>query len=49
MGSFPFGLVATTIGAPWTVAVCGALTIGLVAYVVLYRSPLRYAKPIGEA
>jgi predicted MFS family arabinose efflux permease len=48
MGSFPFGLVATAIGAPWTVAVCGGLTIGLVAYVVLYRSQLRYAKPVGE-
>jgi hypothetical protein len=49
MGSFPFGLVATAIGAPWTVAACGALTIGLVAYVVLYRSQLRRVRPIGEA
>jgi sugar phosphate permease len=48
MGSFPFGLFATWIGAPWTVAVCGCLTVGLVAYMVLYRSQLRDAKPIGE-
>ena len=47
MGAFPFGLIATAIGAPWTVALCGALTIGLVAYVVLYRPQLRQAKPIG--
>jgi MFS family permease len=47
MGGFPFGLLATAIGAPWTVALCGVLTIGLVAYVVLYRSQLRQAKPIG--
>ena len=49
MGSFPFGLVATAIGASWTVAVCGLLTVGLVAYVVLYRSQLRRVRPIGEA
>jgi MFS family permease len=49
MGSFPFGLAATAMGAPWTVAVCGFLTIGLIAYVVLYRSQLRDAKPFGEA
>ena len=48
MGSFPFGLVATAIGAPWTVTVCGLLTIGLVAYVALYRSQLRQIKPVGE-
>jgi MFS family permease len=48
MGSFPFGLVATAIGAPWTVAGCGALTVVAVAFVVLYRSPLRYAKAVGE-
>ncbi|OGQ80099.1 MAG: hypothetical protein A3F90_12595 [Deltaproteobacteria bacterium RIFCSPLOWO2_12_FULL_60_19] len=47
MGGFPFGLVATAIGAPWTVALCGVLTIGLVAYVVLYRSQLRQAQPVG--
>jgi MFS family permease len=46
MGSFPFGLAATAIGAPWTVAGCGALTIGAIAYVVLHRSPLRNAKVI---
>ena len=48
MGSFPFGLIATAIGAPWTVAGCGALTVVAVAFVVLYRSPLRYAKAVGE-
>jgi predicted MFS family arabinose efflux permease len=48
MGSFPFGLIATWIGAPWTVAICGVLTVTLNAYVVLYRSSLREAKPIGE-
>lgn len=47
MGGFPFGLVATAIGAPWTVALCGVLTIGLVAYVVLYRQQLRQAQPVG--
>jgi hypothetical protein len=26
MGSFPFGLVAAAIGAPWTVAICGFIT-----------------------
>jgi hypothetical protein len=48
MGSFPFGLVATAIGAPWTVALCGILAVGLVAYVALYRPQLRTAKPVGE-
>jgi MFS family permease len=48
MGSFPFGLIATWIGAPWTVAICGVLTVVLIAYVVLYRSSLREANPIGE-
>lgn len=48
MGSFPFGLVATGIGAPWTVAMCGLLTIGLVAYVALYRAQLRHARSVGE-
>jgi len=48
MGSFPFGLVATAIGASLTVAGCGVLTVIAIAYVVLYRSPLRYAKPVGE-
>ena len=49
MGTFPFGLLATGIGAPWTVAICGVLTVSLVAYVVLGKSALRQAKPIGEA
>jgi MFS family permease len=49
MGSFPFGLLATTLGAPWTVAICGVLTVSLVAYVVLGKAELRQAKPIGEA
>ena len=48
MGSFPFGLIATIVGAPWTVAVCGLLTVGSVAYAVLYRTDLRHAKPIDE-
>jgi len=48
MGSFPFGVLATWIGAPWTVALCGCLTIGSIFYLVLYRSQLRDAKPIGE-
>ena len=48
MGSFPFGLIAIVIGAPWTVAICGVLTVTLVAHVVLYRSYLREAQPIGE-
>ena len=48
MGSFPFGLVATAIGAPWTVAACGFLTVGSIGYVTLYNPQLRRAKPIGE-
>ena len=48
MGSFPFGLIETVVGAPWTVAVCGFLTVGSVAYAVLYRADLRHAKPIDE-
>ena len=48
MGSFPFGLVAAAIGASWTVAICGFLTVGLIAYVVLSRPQLRNAKRIGE-
>jgi hypothetical protein len=47
MGAFPFGVVATLMGAPWTVAVCGVLTIGLVGYFTLRRAQLRQAKPIG--
>jgi MFS family permease len=49
MGSFPFGLIATAFGAPWTVAVCGALTVVSVASVVFRRSQLREARPIGES
>ena len=49
MGSFPFGLIATWFGAPWTVAICGALTIGLVGYVVNFRTSLRDAKAVGES
>jgi MFS family permease len=48
MGGFPFGLIATAIGAPLTIAACGILTAGAVAYVTLHRPHLRYAKPIGE-
>jgi MFS family permease len=48
MGSFPFGLIATAIGAPSTVAICGFLTIGLVGYVTLYRAQLMNAKAVGE-
>jgi len=49
MGSFAFGLIATVIGAPWTVAACGFLTVASVAYVVIYSSQLRDAKAVGEA
>jgi len=45
MGAFPFGLVATAVGAPWTVALCGMLTIALVAYVTVYRGVLKELKP----
>lgn len=48
MGSFPFGLIATMIGAPWTVMACGVLSVALVAYVVLYRPALRQARAIGS-
>jgi MFS family permease len=48
MGSYPFGLVATAIGAPWTVAICGFLAVASIAYMVLLRPQLRSAKPIGE-
>jgi MFS family permease len=47
MGAFPFGLIATAIGAPATVAISGVLTIGLVGYFVLYRRQLRQAQPLG--
>ena len=49
MGSFPFGLIATVIGAPWTVSICGVLAIGLVAHVAFYQSNLRQARPVGES
>ena len=49
MGSFPFGLIAAWLGAPWTVASCGLLTIGLVAYVALVQSQLSQANAIAEA
>jgi predicted MFS family arabinose efflux permease len=49
MGSFPFGLVATAIGAPWTVSICGFLTVGLIGYLALGRPHLRAAKTISEA
>ena len=48
MGSFPFGVIAASIGAPWTVAICGILTVVLIAYVGLWRAPLREARCIGE-
>jgi hypothetical protein len=48
MGSFPFGLIASAFGAPWTVAACGILAIVSVGYVVLRRSELRAAKPMSE-
>jgi hypothetical protein len=48
MGSFPFGLIATVIGARWTVSVCGVLTVLLVGYVMLFRSHLCHARPLGE-
>ena len=41
IGSFPFGITATAVGAPWTVAGCGALTVASLAYVVLFTH--RYA------
>jgi MFS family permease len=47
MGSFPFGVLATAIGAPSTVAACGFLTIALIAYVAFYRFPLRDS-PVDE-
>lgn len=48
MGSFPFGLLATWVGAPWTVAGCGVLTVALVAYIVRRQPALRAAAPIGD-
>ena len=48
MGSFPFGLIATAVGAPVTVASCGLLTIVMVAGIALGRPHLRKAKEIGD-
>jgi MFS family permease len=48
MGSFPFGLLASAIGAPWTVSLCGFLTVGLIGYLALCRPHLRAAKAISE-
>jgi MFS family permease len=44
MGSFPFGLVATWIGAPWTVGICGFMTVSLAASVLHWCPHLRDAK-----
>jgi hypothetical protein len=49
MGSFPFGLLASAVGASWTVSLCGVLTVALIGYITLLRPQLRFAKPIGEA
>ena len=48
MGSFPFGLVAAAIGAPLAVAICGFVTVLLIAYMTFLGSDLRNAKRIGE-
>jgi MFS family permease len=48
MGSFPFGLIASLVGAPLTVAACGVLTFGLVGYFTQLRPQLRTAKSLGE-
>jgi MFS family permease len=49
MGSYPFGLVATAIGAASTVAICGFLAVAAIAYLALLRPQLRAAKSISEA
>ena len=49
MGSFPFGLIATWIGAPSTVAICGVVSVSLVGYVAFGKAELSHAKSIGEA
>lgn len=41
MGGFPFGVLATALGAPATVVISGMLTIVLVSYLTLYRAELR--------
>jgi len=38
MGSCPFGLVATGIGAPRTVAICGFVTVVMITYMTFLRS-----------
>jgi len=48
MGSFPFGLMATWVGAPFTVAICGIVTVGSVAHVTLARPQLREAKALSD-
>jgi predicted MFS family arabinose efflux permease len=48
MGSFPFGLLASAIGASITVAMCGFLTVSLIGYITLLRPELRAARRIGE-
>jgi MFS family permease len=48
MGSFPFGLLATALGAPWTVTICGILTVGLVGSVAFGKAELRHARPISD-
>ena len=48
MGTFPFGLLATWIGAPFTVAICGFLATALIAYLLVYRRQLRNVNPITE-
>ena len=49
MGSFPFGSLATWLGAPWTVSICGVLTVSLVAHVALIRTQLRQATAVSES
>ena len=49
MGSFPFGLIATGVGAPATVAVCGILTVVSIGFMVRPASALRHANSISES
>jgi MFS family permease len=46
MGSFPFGWLATAIGAPATVSICGSLAVVGVGYVAYCRFQLRQARAI---
>src|ERR1051325_4316740 len=48
MGSYPFGIVATMLGAPFTVGICGFLTVGLVGQLVFSRPDLRDARRLDE-